>query len=196
MVEEEPEAEADVAALLPHLRLPASIPVLQVAVQAADAVLERLQRRRRFPRGSWFTLLMRRQPCLRLLRRLRPQRQRPAELPRQVAEAVAEQAVELLLPVEAVEEQAAAVALRLPLCRFPELDRNSPERRWSRGTRLPGRNAGTPITAPPALTRAARSQPPATSYSPAREATLRSIAPIPASSFWIWTSTSTRWGRP
>lgn len=182
-------APEDVA-LARRLWLPASIQ----ARQAVADLRAELPPPRRSPRGSWSSRSTGRRHFPRLLPRLSPhlrQPEFPALLPAAVGE---EQVVEQRPLAAAAVEQAAGVVPHL--CRFPGLDRSSPERLWSRGTRWPTGNAGTPITELRALTRAARFQLPATSYFPDREATLRSIAPIPASSFWIWISTSTRWGRP
>lgn len=142
----EVQAQADAAALLAvrpavlqaqdealvavrrRLWLPASIQALRLAVAELPPL-------RLSPRGSWSSRLTEWQLCLRLLPRLLPQQRRPPELPQRVA-AVAAEPVAVRQPRAAVAvEQAAAVALRLPLYRFPELDRSLPERLWSHGIR-------------------------------------------------------------
>lgn len=84
-----------VVEVLPRLWPPASI---RVRVAVPEVAMPRLLRQRRFPRGSWSMLWMRRQPCLRLLHHLE-QPERPVA--RQAADAA-----ELPLPAVVVVEQA------------------------------------------------------------------------------------------
>lgn len=163
-----PRAELDVARaalllLLVSIRVWRAVVQRQaeVDVAALPAGLPRLPRN---PRGSWSTHLTRRRHCLRLLPRLLLQRRRQAERPAAVVVEVP------ALPADAVVQAAAGadrqVAVVPHLRLFPELGRRSPERPWSRGTPWPKRNAGTPMTAAQAITKAARSRLPVTSSSP------------------------------
>jgi hypothetical protein len=159
----------------------------QVVADVAAELQAALPRPHRSRRASWFLRLTGRRPSrLRRLPRRLLQRQRLVARPgeeraaQQLAVAAAER-----VAAAAVEEQAAAVAPRL--CRFPELDRSSPEHLWSHGTPWPKRKSGTRMTAAQAITRAARYPPPATWYSPVSEAFSGSIAPIPDKSFSTWT---------